>query len=70
MNTSIHYSIDIIREQARELVEKGVLSSQQPIYTLCEYIPMLHWQEVEKELKLNNILFSDRLRDLLFKKIE
>ena len=65
MNTSIRYSIDVIRESARELVEKGVVTSQQSISTLCQYIPMLHWQEVETELKLNDLSFSDRIIDLL-----
>ncbi|MDJ0726215.1 MAG: DUF4327 family protein [Prochloraceae cyanobacterium] len=69
MTTSIHYSIAIIREQARGLVEKGVLSHEQTIDSLFEYIPMIHWQEVEKELELNNFSFSDPLRDLLREKI-
>ena len=65
MTTLIHYSIDLIREAAQELVEKGLLSGEQPIYTLCQYIPMIHWTEVERELELNEFMFSDSLRDLL-----
>lgn len=65
MTTPIDYSIEIIRAEARALVEKDVLSLEQGIDSLFEYIPMIHWQEVEKELELNNFLLSDRLRDLL-----
>jgi len=69
MNTSIQYSIDFIREQAKEFVQKGIFKSEQPIDAICEYIAMIHWEEVERELKLNNLVFSDSIKDLLAKKI-
>lgn len=45
-----HYSIQAIKDEARQLVEKGVISRQQPIYTLCQYIPAREWVCIEGEL--------------------
>jgi hypothetical protein len=35
----LQYSLDVIQDEARHLVHDGVLSRQQPIYTLCQFIP-------------------------------
>ena len=53
MVTLVRYSLDVIRHEARQLVEKGIISRQQPIYPLCRYIPATEWLEVERELELN-----------------
>ncbi|MDJ0726138.1 MAG: DUF4327 family protein [Prochloraceae cyanobacterium] len=65
MVTSIRYSLDAIQDETRQLVEQGKIGRQQPIYTLCQYIPVSQWQEVERELELNEYLLRDRIIDLL-----
>lgn len=64
-STSVQYTLDVIQEEARRLVHKGVVSRQQPIYTLCQYIPAREWAWVECELEKNNYLLRDRIADLM-----
>jgi hypothetical protein len=59
------YSIQTIKDEARHLVEKGVISRQQPIYTLCEYIPAREWVCIECELDKCDFLLRDRIGDLI-----
>jgi hypothetical protein len=61
----LRYSITDIREEARQLVYKGLLHRQQPIYTLCQYIPAKEWPAVECELERHDYLLRDHLIDLL-----
>ena len=63
--SSIRYSIDVIQEEARLLVDKGIVSRQQPIYVLCQYIPAREWVCVECELERCNYLLRDRIADLI-----
>ncbi len=63
--STVLYSIDVIQEEARQLVRKGMISRQQPIYTLCQYIPAREWALVEYELEQSNYLLRDRIGDLL-----
>jgi hypothetical protein len=65
MLPSVQYSIDVIREEARQLVQKGTVSRNQPIYVLCQYIPPREWECVECELERNEFLLRDRVLDLL-----
>ncbi|PZV18359.1 MAG: DUF4327 domain-containing protein [Leptolyngbya sp.] len=65
MLQSLHYSIDIIRDEARQLIQKGVVSRQQPIYTLCRHIPAREWALVEGELEASGFLLRDRVGDLM-----
>lgn len=65
MVSSVEYSLDIIQEEARQLVKKGLVTRQQPIYTLCQYIPGRDWVCVELELERNEFLLRDRIIDLL-----
>jgi len=62
---SVHYSLDVIRDEARQLVQKGMVSRQQPIYTLCQYIPAREWVCIEDELEQCDFLLRDRIADLL-----
>ena len=62
---SIQYSLNVIKDEARQLVERGVISRQQPIYTLCEYIPPREWVCVECELEECDYLLRDRIGDLI-----
>jgi hypothetical protein len=61
----INYSIEMIQEEARQLVDKGVVTRQQPIYVLCQYIPAREWVCVECELERCNFLLRDRVGDLM-----
>jgi len=61
----IQYSLDVIQDEARHLVQEGVLSRQQPIYTLCQFIPPREWACVECELEKCDFLLRDRIADLI-----
>lgn len=62
---SIQYSLKVIQDEARQLVYKGVISRQQPIYSLCQYIPAREWVCVECELEKCDFLLRDRIADLI-----
>ena len=61
----IQYSLDVIQDEARHLVHEGVLSRQQPTYTLCQFIPPREWACVECELEKCDFLLRDRIADLI-----
>jgi hypothetical protein len=65
MIQSVQYSMDLIQDEARQLVQKGVVSRTQPIYVLCQYIPAREWVCVETVLEDNDFLLRDRIADLL-----
>ena len=65
MLQSLHYSIDLIRDEARHLVQCGLVGRQQPIYTLCRHIPAREWVVVEAELESAGFLLRDRVADLM-----
>ena len=60
-----NYSINMIQDEVRHLVEKGTISRQQPIYILCQYIPAREWVCVESELEKCDYLLRDRIGDLI-----
>jgi hypothetical protein len=47
------------------LIQKGRINRQQPIYTLCKYIPTREWLLVERELEENDFLLRDRIAELV-----
>lgn len=59
------YTLDMLRDEARQLVEKGVVNCQQPIFTLCRYIPSREWPYLECELENCEYLLRDRIIDLI-----
>lgn len=63
--SAMHYSLDLIQDEARQLVDRGVISRQQPIYVLCQYIPAREWVCVEYELEKGEFLLRDRIADLI-----
>ncbi len=63
--STVQYSIDVIQQEARQLVNQGLVSRQQPIYTLCQYIPAREWACVECELERCDFLLRDRIGDLM-----
>lgn len=62
---SRNYSIDVIKDEVRSLVEQGVISRQQPIYVLVQYIPPREWVKVECELERCDYLLRDSIGDLI-----
>ena len=60
-----YYSLGVIQDEARRLVQKGAVSRQQPIYTLCQYIPAREWVCIECELERCEFLLRDRIADLI-----
>jgi hypothetical protein len=65
MLQSIQYPLSIIKDEARQLVQKGLVSRHQPIYILCQYIPAREWACIETELERCNFLLRDRIADLM-----
>jgi uncharacterized protein YqgQ len=65
MIQSVGYSIEFIQDEARQLVQRGVVSRHQPIYTLCKYIPAREWAVIECELERSSYLLRDRIGDLM-----
>jgi hypothetical protein len=61
----VNYSIDMIKDEVRNLVDKGTVSRQQPIYVLCQYIPAREWVCVECELERCDYLLRDQIGDLI-----
>jgi hypothetical protein len=65
LQTTVRYSLDVIQDEARHLVQDGLISRQQPIYTLCQFIPPREWACIECELEKCEFLLRDRIGDLL-----
>ena len=62
---STSYSIDILKDEARQLIETGIISRQQSIYSLCKYIPAREWMMIECQLERNDYLLRDPIGDLV-----
>lgn len=60
-----NYTLDMLRNEAYELVNQGLIDRQQPIYALCRYITGREWECVEINLAENEFLLRDRVIDLL-----
>jgi hypothetical protein len=58
-------SIKGIQDEARQLVETGKVSRQQPIYVLCQYISAREWSVIEVVLERFDYLLRDRIGDLI-----
>jgi Domain of unknown function (DUF4327) len=65
MTFSHHYSLSALQDEVRQLVQQGIVSRHQAIYSLYEYIPAHAWTEVERELERSNFLLRDRIGDLI-----
>lgn len=65
MLQSVQYPLNLIKDEARQLVQKGLVSRNQPIYILCQYIPAREWAYIETELERCNFLLRDRIGDLM-----
>lgn len=63
--STFNYSIKMIKEEVRQMVENGTVSRHQPIYVLCQYIPPREWVCVECELERCDYLLRDQIGDLI-----
>jgi hypothetical protein len=59
------FSLGQIRDEVRHLVEQNLVSRQQSLYSLCEYVPPREWDCIESELERCGFLFRDHIGDLL-----
>lgn len=59
------YSIETIKDEVRQLVERGIVQKNQPLYALCQYLPAREWLGIECELERCDYLLRDRISDLL-----
>ena len=59
------YNLDMLRDEARALVDKHVVDRQQPIHALCRFVPEEGWQCIEVALEEEEFLLRDRIIDLL-----
>lgn len=62
---STNYTISMIKDEVRQLVESGTISRHQPLYVLCEFIPPREWVCVESELERCEYLLRDQVGDLI-----
>lgn len=60
-----NYSLNVLQDEARHLVERGTVSRHQPIYVLCQHIPPREWVVLESELERRDYLLRDRIGDLI-----
>lgn len=65
IHSSFSYSLNMIKDEVRQLVQTGIVSRQQPIYVLCQYIPAREWVCVECELERSDFLLRDQVGDLI-----
>jgi Domain of unknown function (DUF4327) len=65
MKTTVKYDLEVLKEEVRQLVKKGKIQRNQPIYTLCKFIPGRDWICIELELEENDFLLRDKIIDLL-----
>ncbi len=63
-NQGKHFSIEMLKDEVRQLVEMGKIDCRQPIYVLCQFIPAREWVCVERELERNGFLLRDHIADL------
>jgi hypothetical protein len=65
MLQTAQYSLSMIQDEVRQLIDQGAVSRYQPIYTLCKHIPAREWVHFESELERYDFLLRDRIGDLL-----
>ena len=63
-NSRQSLSIEMLKDEVRQLVEAGQIDCQQPIYVLCQFIPAREWVGVERELERHGFLLRDHIADL------
>jgi hypothetical protein len=66
---SVGYSLEMIREEVRYWLKRGVIDRHQPIYTLWQCFPAREWDSLEIELEQNGFLLRDRIGDLFSQEV-
>ncbi len=61
------YSIDMIKQEVYSLLEIGIITIDQPLRILYDYLPAKQWNEIECELERYDYLLRDRIIDLVGK---
>ena len=64
-SVSFDLSIDTLKEEARQLVYRGIINRSQPLYVLCDYLPAREWLGVENELERCGYFLRDRIIDFI-----
>ncbi|MGB2923759.1 MAG: DUF4327 family protein [Limnothrix sp.] len=58
------FTIEMLKDEAHQLIESGTINCNQPIYVLCQFIPAREWVDVECELEKHGFLLRDHVADL------
>ena len=61
------YSIDTIKQEVYSLLEIRIITIDQPLRILYDYLPAKQWNEIECELERYDYLLRDRIIDLVGK---
>jgi hypothetical protein len=59
------YSLDVIKEEAKVLLEKRVIERHLRISVLFKYIPQRNWHGFQRELELNDFSLCDQIGDFI-----
>ena len=59
------YNFDLIVEEVKALLEKGVINRFQPLYILANYIPSREWLTVELGLEEKGYLLRHQIKEIL-----
>ncbi|MEM9212942.1 MAG: DUF4327 family protein [Cyanobacteria bacterium P01_F01_bin.150] len=59
------YSMSDIQNEVRALVLKGVVSRQQPIYSLCRHFSYNEWRQIEHLLESYDYLLREHIGNLI-----
>lgn len=62
---TIPFSISMVQDEVRALVNQGIVDRHQRIYTLCKYFPSRDWLMIEQILESDDYLLRDYINDLL-----
>ncbi|MGB3757473.1 MAG: DUF4327 family protein [Rivularia sp. (in: cyanobacteria)] len=65
LSTIETYNIETIKDEIRELVDRGKLCRNEPICRVCKFIPPREWICFECELEKNDFLPRDWIIDLI-----
>lgn len=60
-----HYAVEAIQEEARRLIQQGVLRRSAAIAHLQPFFPQREWQAIAQELELQDYCPWDPLCDLI-----
>ena len=61
------YNFDLIVEEVKALLEKGVIDRFQRLYVLANYIPAREWLTVEMELEEKGYSLRDQVKEIVSK---